>query len=111
MAAATTCSAAARNRREGQTSIAKYMDAEPYYGARPPRMICAPLTTRTPGVYVNRSVIRAARIFLVAVIAASTVTPLAAQQRGAPVPDPFRFQMMGPAEGGRIASITGVPGD
>ena len=43
-----------------------------------------------------------------------------AQQRGAaapnqvprpPQPDPFRFQMLGPAEGGRIASITGVPGD
>ncbi|HXT16449.1 MAG TPA: hypothetical protein VN706_12505 [Gemmatimonadaceae bacterium] len=29
----------------------------------------------------------------------------------APIPDPFRFQMMGPAEGGRIASISGVPGD
>lgn len=50
-------------------------------------------------------------------------TTLAAQQRGAtaapptappaqaPAPDPFRFQMMGPAEGGRIASISGVPGD
>src|SRR3954469_3748692 len=43
---------------------------------------------------------------------------LSAQQRGAapnapraPQPDPFRFQMMGPAEGGRFASITGVPGD
>jgi photosystem II stability/assembly factor-like uncharacterized protein len=43
---------------------------------------------------------------------------LAAQQRGVspntprvPPPDPFRFQMLGPAEGGRIASITGVPGD
>src|SRR5215213_3260673 len=43
---------------------------------------------------------------------------LAAQQRGAtpttprpPLPDPFRFQMMGPAEGGRVASITGVPGN
>ena len=43
-----------------------------------------------------------------------------AQRRGAaapnqvprpPQPDPFRFQMLGPAEGGRIASITGVPGD
>lgn len=38
-------------------------------------------------------------------------------QRGAtpprptPQPDPFRFQMLGPAEGGRFASITGVPGD
>ena len=28
-----------------------------------------------------------------------------------PPPDPFRFQMMGPAEGGRISAITGVPGD
>ena len=43
---------------------------------------------------------------------------LSAQQRGAaptppraPIPDPFRFQMMGPAEGGRVASITGVPGN
>ncbi len=34
-------------------------------------------------------------------------------QRPAPTPppDPFRFQMMGPAEGGRISAITGVPGD
>jgi photosystem II stability/assembly factor-like uncharacterized protein len=45
--------------------------------------------------------------------------PLAAQQRGAgrgaapsaPMPDPFRFQLLGPAEGGRIASVAGVPGD
>ena len=44
---------------------------------------------------------------------------LSAQQRGAaatsppraPIPDPFRFQMMGPAEGGRISAITGVPGN
>src|SRR5215212_7348679 len=49
---------------------------------------------------------------------ALTAGVLTAQQRGAgaappraPVPDPFRFQMMGPAEGGRFASITGVPGD
>jgi photosystem II stability/assembly factor-like uncharacterized protein len=45
-----------------------------------------------------------------------------AQQRGArapngannpraPQPDPFRFQMMGPAEGGRVSAISGVPGD
>src|SRR5512133_248239 len=54
---------------------------------------------------------------LLATLAASL---LSAQQRGAganpnapraPLPDPFRFQMMGPAEGGRIAAITGVPGD
>src|SRR5262249_42591334 len=50
--------------------------------------------------------------------------PLVAQQRGGqaspqasaqrpapPPPDPFRFQLLGPAEGGRIASISGVPGD
>src|SRR3954464_7760100 len=52
--------------------------------------------------------------------------PLAAQQRGAapsttsapaprpappPAPDPFRFQLLGPAEGGRISSISGVPGN
>ncbi|HKO16847.1 MAG TPA: glycosyl hydrolase, partial [Gemmatimonadaceae bacterium] len=39
-----------------------------------------------------------------------------AQQRGpraprAPAEDPFRFQLMGPATGGRIAAIVGVPGD
>ena len=41
-------------------------------------------------------------------------TPAAAQQPPrpvAPLPDPFHFQMMGPAEGGRISAITGVPGD
>jgi photosystem II stability/assembly factor-like uncharacterized protein len=27
------------------------------------------------------------------------------------MPDPFRFQLLGPAEGGRVASISGVPGD
>lgn len=52
--------------------------------------------------------------FLPALCAATT---LVAQQRGAaparsgPLPDPFHFEMMGPAEGGRIAAITGVPGD
>src|SRR5205085_11375057 len=50
-------------------------------------------------------------------VANAPANPVAAQQRGAVPPraapplDPFRFQMMGPAEGGRIASITGVPGD
>ena len=29
----------------------------------------------------------------------------------APAQDPFRFQMMGPATGGRIAAVTGVPGE
>ena len=35
------------------------------------------------------------------------------QQRPAPAPqpDPFRFQMMGPAEGGRFSAISGVPGN
>ena len=38
--------------------------------------------------------------------------PQATAQRPAPPPpDPFRFQMLGPAEGGRISAITGVPGD
>ena len=45
-----------------------------------------------------------------------TTSVLSAQQRGATPPrppqiDPFRFQLMGPAEGGRISAITGVPGD
>jgi len=43
-------------------------------------------------------------------------TSILSAQRGAtpprpPQPDPFRFQLMGPAEGGRISAITGVPGD
>src|SRR6476469_1650035 len=45
--------------------------------------------------------------------------PAMAQQQGAragarprPKPiDPFRFEMMGPATGGRIAAVVGVPGD
>jgi len=40
--------------------------------------------------------------------------PLAAQQRQAAPrtpPDPFRFQMLGPAEGGRISAVSGVPGN
>src|SRR4051812_30708943 len=58
---------------------------------------------------------------LVALGLAATHT-LIAQQRGAgapnganparaPMPDPFRFQLLGPAEGGRISAISGVPGD
>src|SRR5438045_164736 len=62
---------------------------------------------------------RAPALFAVSLLAVASV--LSAQQRGAgsasqrptppPQPDPFRFPMMGPAEGGRIAAITGVPGD
>jgi photosystem II stability/assembly factor-like uncharacterized protein len=42
--------------------------------------------------------------------------PLAAQPRGgrapqAPAQDPLRFQILGPAGGGRFASVAGVPGD
>ncbi len=37
--------------------------------------------------------------------------PAPAQRPAPPPPDPFRFQLLGPAEGGRISSITGVPGD
>ena len=47
--------------------------------------------------------------------ALSSVAPLAlaqgTQRPRAPRPDPFRFEMMGPATGGRIAAIVGVPGD
>jgi len=43
-------------------------------------------------------------------------SPAAGQQRDtapqrAPTHDPFRFEMMGPATGGRVAAIAGVPGD
>src|SRR5438552_17629382 len=45
----------------------------------------------------------------------SSAAAVFAQQRGAAPPrppqDPLRFQMMGPATGGRVASIAGVPGD
>src|SRR5689334_9265110 len=34
-----------------------------------------------------------------------------AQRPAPPPPDPFRFQLLGPAEGGRVSAITGVPGD
>ena len=59
---------------------------------------------------------RRASVFVLALLS-PLVSSLAAQQRGAtpapatPPPNPFRFQMMGPAEGGRISAITGVPGD
>ncbi|MEP6495326.1 MAG: sialidase [bacterium] len=64
---------------------------------------------------------RRARALVIPLVVA-TASALNAQQRGAggsppaarpapPLPDPFRFQMMGPAEGGRISAVTGVPGD
>src|SRR6185312_13675336 len=59
------------------------------------------------------SAMRRAPFFAVGLIIAGTA--IAAAQRGAPprapLTDPFRFQLLGPAEGGRIASISGVPGD
>src|SRR5947209_755079 len=58
------------------------------------------------------------QLFVLAVAAIAAAHPLTAQQRGggptpprAPQQDPFRFQMLGPAEGGRISAIAGVPGD
>ncbi|HET7457147.1 MAG TPA: hypothetical protein VFJ74_05810, partial [Gemmatimonadaceae bacterium] len=61
---------------------------------------------------------------LAATLTALTAAPLllVAQQRppssaaakqpaAKPAPDPFRFQMMGPASGGRVSAIVGVPGD
>ena len=62
------------------------------------------------------------RSFAFIALALSAAHVVAAQQRGAgapngangpraPMPDPFRFQLLGPAEGGRVASISGVPGD
>ncbi|HWJ13683.1 MAG TPA: hypothetical protein VNS10_08055 [Gemmatimonadaceae bacterium] len=59
---------------------------------------------------------RRASVFVLTLLS-PLVSSLAAQQRGAtpapatPPPNPFRFQMMGPAEGGRISAISGVPGD
>ncbi len=72
--------------------------------------------------------VRPATHCLTALCVLSSAANLAAQARAAapapppgqapaqrpappPPPDPFRFQMMGPAEGGRISAITGVPGD
>jgi photosystem II stability/assembly factor-like uncharacterized protein len=56
---------------------------------------------------------RARAVLLIA--ASIFASPIAAQRGGAPPArapqDPLRFQMMGPATGGRFASVTGVPGD
>ena len=69
---------------------------------------------------------RLASHYVAAFCVLSSAATLSAQPRGGapapgqapaqrpaptPPPDPFRFQMMGPAEGGRISAITGVPGD
>src|ERR1043165_9258932 len=61
------------------------------------------------------------RSFAFMVLGLVAAQVLSAQQRGAgapgangpraPMPDPFRFQLLGPAEGGRISAISGVPGD
>src|SRR5437899_5075444 len=53
---------------------------------------------------------------LALVLATVAPNPGHAQRQGAnapppPPPDPIRFQMMGPASGGRVSAITGVPGD
>ena len=58
---------------------------------------------------------RRALILLASTVSTLAAPPAIAQQRGGAPPqppqDPMRFQMMGPANGGRVASITGVPGD
>jgi len=59
------------------------------------------------------SLFAVASLCAIAVSAGAQQRPAnASQQRPAPpIPDPFRFQLLGPAEGGRIAAITGVPGN
>src|SRR5215467_1608397 len=61
-------------------------------------------------VHMPRSLVVIASFALAASHVASSQQP-----RGlatpAPQPDPFRFQMMGPAEGGRFSAISGVPGN
>src|SRR4051812_2873300 len=44
-------------------------------------------------------------------VASSTLAQQRPPAAAAPLPDPFRFQMMGPAEGGRFSAISGVPGN
>src|ERR1043165_3136408 len=70
-----------------------------------------PYASRSPSM---NAPVRAAMLALMALQSA------AAQPRGAaapqpaarrPVPDPFRFQLLGPSGGGRFSAITGVPGD
>jgi photosystem II stability/assembly factor-like uncharacterized protein len=55
-----------------------------------------------------------ARFLALASLAAGLAAPARAQAPTPPprvTPDPLRFQMMGPATGGRVAAIVGVPGD
>jgi Sortilin, neurotensin receptor 3, len=64
---------------------------------------------------VSRSV-HPVRTSLLTILALGAITSANAQQRGgqpqrAPAQNPVRFQMMGPASGGRVAAIVGVPGD
>src|SRR5881628_130643 len=58
------------------------------------------------------------RLFLAFVLAAVVQVALSAQRGGGAsgpqqtiTPDPARFRYMGPAPAGRIASVSGVPGD
>jgi hypothetical protein len=58
------------------------------------------------------------RLHLAFVLAAVVQVALSAQRGGGPpgpqqtsTPEPPRFRYMGPAPAGRIASVSGVPGD
>src|SRR5262245_37654778 len=59
------------------------------------------------------------RTLVVAVVSAAAIPAIASAQRGggptgpqqATTPEPLKFRYMGPATGGRIASVAGVPGD
>src|SRR5215470_19824818 len=59
------------------------------------------------------------RKLVVAVAAAIAIPAIASAQRGggptgpqqATTPEPLKFRYMGPATGGRIATVAGVPGD
>src|SRR5262249_8932755 len=58
------------------------------------------------------------RLFFALLLALLMSAPLAAQRGGGPAgpqqtstPEPLKFRYMGPAPAGRIASVSGVPGD